>query len=415
MRSLNRSKPASGEETEAIMRRAALIGSVTLAWFAAFIYLAITTDIPQAPIVGTTATIEALGHFVATFVLALLLAELFAALGVLNMWRRVARAGFAAAMLALSIEAMQLFRPGRGAEAIDVGLDLAGAVVGAGAYLIAAGRVSPGAVRRAVVTLGVAAIALTVFTVVDQPQVSLFDGCLGHEASQMFPSATPQGHNRRVTAGLTAEYIFDEGSGEVASASENAAVPLDLALQGGVGWVTDGPGVKVDGPAGMLRSVETADGVAGLILESNAFTAEAWVMPDRDQGGPARVISISGGTSLDEIDMQLAQDSTCLSHRIRFGDKTEWVLVEGAFAGSALRHLAVTFADGETSTYVNGVLIDTHSAIGDNPSNWDPTNHLLVGNEETGERAFHGIIRLVAIYSRALTAKEIAENYGAGF
>ena len=49
------------------MKRVTLVGWTVFAWVAAFTYLAVAKQVPQAPVVQTTSTIEALGHFAATF------------------------------------------------------------------------------------------------------------------------------------------------------------------------------------------------------------------------------------------------------------------------------------------------------------------------------------------------------------
>jgi hypothetical protein len=47
-------------------------------------------------------------------------------------------------------------------------------------------------------------------------------------------------------------------------------------------------------------------------------------------------------------------------------------------------------------------------------SNWDDTFALVLGNEVSLDRSWQGLIKFVAIHNRALTAKQIQQNYDAG-
>jgi hypothetical protein len=127
-------------------------------------------------------------------------------------------------------------------------------------------------------------------------------------------------------------------------------------------------------------------------------------------------VSISAGPRLDQIDVQVGQEASCLSYRIRQSPdgNAEWVVVESVFAPGELRHLAVTYTGGEVRAYVNGELIDAHRALGSALEGWDAAHHLLVGNEATGDRPFAGEVFLVALYDRALSREELSRNVAAG-
>jgi hypothetical protein len=47
-------------------------------------------------------------------------------------------------------------------------------------------------------------------------------------------------------------------------------------------------------------------------------------------------------------------------------------------------------------------------------SSWDDTYHLALADEHTEDRAWSGTYHLVAIYSRALTADEVMQNFSVG-
>jgi len=83
---------------------------------------------------------------------------------------------------------------------------------------------------------------------------------------------------------------------------------------------------------------------------------------------------------------------------------------------AALQHVVLTYdpVNGE-KIYVNGV--DTGAvdpAKGGSLASWDNTFALVLGAETTGKEQWLGVVRFVAIHSRALTADQIMQNYNAG-
>ena len=47
-------------------------------------------------------------------------------------------------------------------------------------------------------------------------------------------------------------------------------------------------------------------------------------------------------------------------------------------------------------------------------ADWDDTFAFVLGNEVSGDRQFQGVFRLVAVYNRALTPAQVAQNFEAG-
>ena len=64
--------------------------------------------------------------------------------------------------------------------------------------------------------------------------------------------------------------------------------------------------------------------------------------------------------------------------------------------------------------YVNGVENPTTLVQGRVLDNWDLNDPLTLGNEGSGERLWAGIMRLMAVYARALTPAEIQQNFDVG-
>ena len=88
-------------------------------------------------------------------------------------------------------------------------------------------------------------------------------------------------------------------------------------------------------------------------------------------------------------------------------------------ATTALSHIVFTRdSSGAAALYIDGVLLDT-ATIGGNFSNWDPSYDFGLANEfstpgSDSNRNWLGEYRLVAVYSRALSAAEVQQNFTAG-
>ncbi len=83
-----------------------------------------------------------------------------------------------------------------------------------------------------------------------------------------------------------------------------------------------------------------------------------------------------------------------------------------------LQHVVFTRdATGASHIYVDAVdmAIDTGNTFGGDLSNWDAGYRLMLANEDVSDlesRDWQGEYHLVAIYSKALTADEVAQNFG---
>ena len=65
--------------------------------------------------------------------------------------------------------------------------------------------------------------------------------------------------------------------------------------------------------------------------------------------------------------------------------------------------------------YVNGVNMNVPDPQkGGTISNWDSSFALVLGNEVSGDDSWQGLIKFVAIHSRALSAAQVLQNYNAG-
>ncbi|WKN43951.1 fibronectin type III domain-containing protein [Tunicatimonas pelagia] len=244
----------------------------------------------------------------------------------------------------------------------------------------------------------------------------------GFTRNQPATTYSPPSASGRVTQDLQVLYTFQEGSGStVADVSEQGSA-LDLTIENpaNVNWPTGG-GLTLTA-ATRIRSGEAATKIIEAVEASEAITLEAWVQPASvQQDGPARIISISGGSSTRNITFGQDYDASGYFYaaRARTRDNStnnNGLLNGGNFAQSAryanpaIQHVVYTRqADGREKIYVDGSEVASGNRPG-NFSNW-AAYPLLLGNEEGAERPWLGTYYLVSAYSRALSLAEVQQNY----
>jgi len=167
--------------------------------------------------------------------------------------------------------------------------------------------------------------------------------------------------------------------------------------------------------------------------QANALTVEAWVMPDNNLvGGPARILSLSqDGTyrnfTLGQDSAERGERGHHYRMRIRTSDtESNGYYIEGSgytprttsddHELGRLEHIMAVYDGAITRIYVDGALVATQPWTGDFTP-WDNTHHLLIGNEvgtSLHYRPWMGAISLLAVYCRALTPADVAQNFAAG-
>jgi hypothetical protein len=166
-----------------------------------------------------------------------------------------------------------------------------------------------------------------------------------------------------------------------------------------------------------LSSAEPASALTSAISKANELSVEVWFEPaNLQQTGPARIISLSADAS--HRNFTVGQEGDRLEVRLRGSATSENGLPSlTTDAGSLTSELtqAVFTKDGAGTLriYLNGDLAVTRDDVGE-LSNWDSSYRLIVGDEATGGRAWLGALHLIAIYDRALSDKEVSQNFSAG-
>jgi VCBS repeat-containing protein len=218
----------------------------------------------------------------------------------------------------------------------------------------------------------------------------------------------------RVSTDLQVLYPFSEGSGTVVHDTSGVGTPLDLTIST-PGAATWSAGALRFTATNLAQSAGNATKIITAVQASNALTVEAWIVPTNiTQNGPAAIVAIS--LDKNKRDVTLGQTTSRYEHQLRTSTTNQGgnSLATGTgVVATNLQHVVFTRdSAGNAKTWVNGTLI-TSGTLSGNLSSW-ASYKIGIGNELSGGRPWLGTFHLVAVYSRALTAAEIHQNYLAG-
>lgn len=239
--------------------------------------------------------------------------------------------------------------------------------------------------------------------------------------SQGEPDPLPQ-QGVRVTDGLIALYEFKEGQGARVSDSSKSgdALNLTIAAPNKTAWTKTGLLIK---QPTLISSEKPAKKIIDACKQSHEITVEAWIVPaNTRQDGPARIVGISKSKTLRNVTLAQGlyggQPTDLFVSRLRTTQTSNNglppVVTPTGSATASLTHLVYTrSASGRAVIYVNGQERGILNVPG-KMDNWDATMPLMLANEQSGDRAWLGEYRLVAVYRRAISNREVLQNYAAG-
>jgi VanZ family protein len=191
--------------------------------------------------------------------------------------------------------------------------------------------------------------------------------------------------------------------------------PFDFGFlhKNNVKWARDADGVIFD--AGQIMSTAPSKSLLNKILSGKGLSIELWVSSQIDnQSGPARIITYSA--DMLERNFTVGQEKNGLVVRLRtmYTDDNglyPHVEVPGVFTSKEIQHIVITYDFKGLSIFINGTLQLREPAPVGGLDNWDPSYHLVFGNEATGNRPWIGRIFYAAIYNRPITESEISQHY----
>lgn len=225
----------------------------------------------------------------------------------------------------------------------------------------------------------------------------------------------------RIESHVIAQYEFRIGSGSIIADRSNVSPLMPLTLVGDYDWL-DNWGIQFrDGRA--QASVNDSKKLYDELTATGEYSVEAWVFPSNvTQDDSARIVSYSGGST--SRNFTLGQTL----YNYDFLNRSSTTDVDGRPAYStpdadesaqaALQHVVLTYhPDTGRQIYVNGELSradDPDPQGGGNLSSWDSDFAFVLGNETSGNDAWEGAVRFVAIHRRALSAEDVTTNYDVG-
>ncbi|HVR83555.1 MAG TPA: LamG-like jellyroll fold domain-containing protein, partial [Planctomycetota bacterium] len=236
------------------------------------------------------------------------------------------------------------------------------------------------------------------------------------------PSGSMTSRLARTSTGLVALYAFKEGKGGLVHDSSRAGAPLDLKIENEAAVKWSPKGLLIGAPV-LISSTASAAKIAQACKASNEVTVEAWVRPGTltPSGKDGRIVGLSADTQNQNFLLgQDQMEGPARSYFMRLRSATTDTVGKPALAtpdGSArlkLSHLVYTRSTSGVATfYIDGVEV-ARTTGGGALSNWNEGYRLSVGNEISGDRPWLGEVHLVAVYSHALTADELKQNFKAG-
>src|SRR5690606_20159258 len=249
------------------------------------------------------------------------------------------------------------------------------------------------------------------------PLTSVDPALLTSKALTLYEGTIAAGGNR-YEANVIALYEFKTSQGGTAFDTSGVDPAMDLTLSGEVEWF-GGWGLAFSG--GKAQATTTASAkLHEQIVATGEYSIEAWVAPGNVVQEDARIVSYSGGPMQRNFNLgQTMYDYEFFVRTDRSDQNGNPQLATPSadeILQATLQHVVVTFDPVEgRKIFVNGELVaDQDPAPGGLLTSWDDTFAFVLGNEVSGDRPWHGVIRLVAIHNRALTQAQIVQNFEAG-
>jgi hypothetical protein len=223
----------------------------------------------------------------------------------------------------------------------------------------------------------------------------------------------------RYDADTIAKYEFQSVVNSTTFDTSGIDPAADLTISGNV-TLAGGWGINV-GANGKAQATTSASAkIYNLIQATGEFSVEAWVAPALVAADKSYMVSYSGGDTTrnftlgqtnQDYDFMLRTSTTALTGLPQLQTPNAAMALQ-----ASLQHVVLTYdAVNGRQIYVNGVSVGPADAQkGGSISNWDSSFALVLGNETSGDRPWQGLIKFVAIHSRAMSAAQIMQNFNAG-
>ncbi len=216
--------------------------------------------------------------------------------------------------------------------------------------------------------------------------------------------------------GLVALYDFRLAKGSIVKDRSGVGKPLDLKIENPKNVRRTKGTLEVRGKT-LIRSDKPAAKVFNAVRRSGEITIEAWVRPaNAKQDGPARMVTLSGGSS--ERNFTLGQEGDKVDVRLRTtktsGNGIPSLNSPGRSLAPRLTHIVYTRNRGGRARLFLSGKQQVEKRVPGAMANWNGKYRLALANEFSSERPWLGTFHLVAIYSRDLSVGEVAQHFKAG-
>ncbi|WP_020406677.1 LamG domain-containing protein [Hahella ganghwensis] len=242
---------------------------------------------------------------------------------------------------------------------------------------------------------------------------------IASKLSPTLPNGSPANTGGRYESNIIAKWEFKTGEGTVAYDTSGLEPAINLNLLGDVEWV-GGWGIRLAGGKAQ-GSTSSSTKLFDLIKSSGEYSIETWVAPANvTQEGPAVIIDYGGsdtrrnftlGQTMYNYDFLQRSSTTDLNGEPALSTPDGEEILQ-----ATQQHVVATFSPSAgRQLFVNGKLIEEPDSVSPgNLNDWDDTYAFVLGSEPSGNDAFEGTIRMVAIHNRALTEEQIKNNYDVG-
>ncbi len=223
----------------------------------------------------------------------------------------------------------------------------------------------------------------------------------------------------RYDADTIAKYEFQSIVNNTTYDTSGIDPSADLTITGNV-TLAGGWGINV-GAGGKAQATTAASSkLYNLIQATGEFSIEAWVAPAVVAVDNSYMVSYSGGDTTrnftlgqtnQDYDFMLRTSTTALNGMPQLQTPNAAMALQ-----ASLQHVVLTYdpVNGR-QIYVNGVSVGpADPQKGGTIANWDSTFALVLGNDVSGDRSWKGLIKFVAIHSRAMSAAQVMQNFNAG-
>ncbi|MDQ0641086.1 autotransporter-associated beta strand protein [Pedobacter sp. W3I1] len=200
---------------------------------------------------------------------------------------------------------------------------------------------------------------------------------------------------------------FDETSGMRGIDSWGARHGL-LAATAGRDVGKYGKALKLDGTANAYATLPT-----GIVSALNDFTISTWLKMDAKTNW-MRVFDFGAGTSKYMFLSIQAGSANVMRYAIKNGGAEQVVSYNYTLPLNTWTHLAITQSGNTCTLYINGTAVAANTGLTIKPSAIGSTTLNYLGRSQFNDPLFNGSIDEFKLYSRALTAAEIAQNMKLG-